>query len=326
MDIDNDTNKKVDHAPSSAPSNLFVNTDKFWSKTLTYSRSTFGSIERSNFINQIKDDRYKINKIIPQWKGFDDNGMTHGRLNVTGLLGKLAAPPVGEYNPSDNLRSKIESPPKYSISVKFKDNYEEVLLEKQEMINRINQIPKPMKKSPVKNHSNKPQQKKNTKKKGYEPEISLDDLRKALLPGPGSYSVDYNVSSTCKNIPIAVIVPKERAVNPRKVLDFESLEIIKDRHKHFNGGDYNIQNDPRKVSRACSIGELRPLSNRREQLEVGPGYYKFDNSFPFVGPSKLSSTARLKPKRIDNNAFTATNNVMKQTHFFRRKDTLLKPI
>lgn len=56
-----------------------------------------------------------------------------------------------------------------------------------------------------------------------------------MLPGPGSYKIDSEVGVKFDRIPKPLLKPKINRANPRKVLDFESLEIVKDRNAIFNG-------------------------------------------------------------------------------------------
>lgn len=82
-------------------------------------------------------------------------------------------------------------------------------------------------------------------------------------------------------------------------------------------GDYDVQNDPRKIVKAITIGELRPLLGQKgilnryqiysqvlnlflsiEQLSVGPGDYEVNVPFGEKSLlSQLNSTTKLSKTR-----------------------------
>jgi hypothetical protein len=70
------------------------------------------------------DDPFKVQYDVKSWKLSDKFGGNHGRIQVRERWGKYdEAPPVGEYNPDDEKKSRRELGPKYSFPTKPKDHY-----------------------------------------------------------------------------------------------------------------------------------------------------------------------------------------------------------
>eukprot|EP01036_Dinobryon_divergens_P023748 gene23747-32133_t len=103
-------------------------------------------------------------------------------------------PGPGQYDPNDLKLSKREGAPKLTIGMRLS--------------NDIITAPPPPKDSDLKN-------------------ISVESMRRSLMPGPGSYrTCDLDHIVKFERAPLARLVPRERLTRARTVIDLESLDIV----------------------------------------------------------------------------------------------------
>jgi len=149
-----------------------LNADDFWKKSLCFIPSTFGS-SRKNVSLRPSSKVVDVLEKTSSWVGTDNDGITHGRLQLESTMGKsLSVPGPGQYNPNDLKLSKREIAPKYSLGNRFtprlatKGSTKKDKLKVKSSFPPLRQASPPRKESDLKH-------------------ISVDVMRRSLMPGPG---------------------------------------------------------------------------------------------------------------------------------------------
>eukprot|EP01032_Pedospumella_encystans_P021347 gene21347-24218_t len=187
---------------------------KFW-KTSALARipsSTFGTSPKARVAPTL-DDGYEVTRTSKKWLAIDKHNCNHGRVRIETMLGRLEGTPApGHYSPKIDKQSKRETiAPMITISSKPEDRYledMEDMRKTRETLSALN--PRSMdrtKKKRIAVYKIKP---------GQLAGINIDDMRKALLPGPGTYDANFKVAERFERPPSARLKPRKPAAVPRK--------------------------------------------------------------------------------------------------------------
>lgn len=263
--------------------------DFFKKGVLNKVRSTFGTIEKIA-PKPVLDDGFAFAFEATEWKYSRSNGSVAGRPRVIKNLGSLQRPPgPGEYNDQDQLRSKIETAPSFSLSsrhniaefdmadvpgpgtYRLKDGVEPYLLE-------------------------------NVKPAGS-PSKSTS-IPKLSSPGPGTYDPqeDLNMYKYENKNPIPLLPPRT-SVSPRKTVDTRTT-VVKAKYQTIDTLGpllYDTSHDPRDVRklRCCTIGERRErvcgVPVQLPDEPPGPGTYDSIH-FGYENPESISLPKELLTK------------------------------
>lgn len=119
----------------------------FW-KTSALSRtpsSSFGTSPKAKSRPKV-DDGYEITRKSSQWLAVDQYNVSHGRLRVESMLGRLEENPApGHYSPKIDLQSKREViAPMLTISTKPEDRYLENMADLTKTRREIEKLQLPM--------------------------------------------------------------------------------------------------------------------------------------------------------------------------------------
>lgn len=194
----------------------------FWTKSLLKPSSTFGYSPKPYDKKPIIDDGYEVTRSSFDWTARDSYNHNHGRIRIESVLGKLLdTPGVGYYKPKVDFETKRETiAPLITMSARPPDHYLENLNDlkqtKTELLKLQNPIEK-MKKKKIKAYKII---------EGKFSNINIEDMRKSLLPGPGSYSGNYELIQRFDRPPSAKLKPRKPIAIPRKKIILNTLDII----------------------------------------------------------------------------------------------------
>jgi hypothetical protein len=200
----------------------------FWATSHTKKPTTFGCESRS-FCYLNEDDPYNAEKDIHRWEKVDKFGGNHGRLQISSTWGSLSkAPPAPcKYDPNHEKLSYRENFPSITFSVKSDDK------EYFENLQRAQSFRAPVTSPTLGKKMRKSTKKKNNPSHGSDfGNVNFEDMRKALLPGPGSYNISIEESIKFERCPLPILPTKEQRISARPRLNFESLEIMDKTNEH----------------------------------------------------------------------------------------------
>lgn len=275
-----------------SPEQLFSKSQQFWSQSLTFKPSTFGSTVK------VAENPLDLTPKASSWQGKDEFGHSHSRLQISTVFGRLTTTPgPGQYDPDHEKLSRRVNGPHITLGER-QNSRRSVEMERKYTVSD-------MQADNNYNNNNKSNKKKNKKKKDNNQNnnnsalksIRISDMRRSLGPGPGSYgSADIDKIGKFDRSPLPLLAPRTET-KPRAVITLDTLDIVVNRNKNPGsgfryGGDYDLSKDPRKVDIRVSIGERRPLLGQREQLNIGPGYYNPQTADPFGQSSSLSPSKK----------------------------------
>mmetsp|Transcript_16417 Transcript_16417/g.22636 ORF Transcript_16417/g.22636 Transcript_16417/m.22636 type:complete len:339 (+) Transcript_16417:13-1029(+) len=190
-----------------------LNAEDFWKKSLCHIPSTFGASKKN--VSRPSSKAVDLLLTTSSWVGIDNDGVTHSRLQLESTMGKLlSAPGPGQYNPNDLKLSKREIAPRYSLGNRLtprlasKDSAKKEKLKMKSSFPPLRQASPPRKESDLKH-------------------ISVDVMRRSLMPGPGSYrTCDLDNIVKFQRVPKASLVPRSRQARARAVIDVETLDVV----------------------------------------------------------------------------------------------------
>lgn len=251
----------------------------FFCKSLLKQRSTFGG---SNKVvgKPVSDDGYSFAFKERNWQRYEEHGTLVPRPRIVRNLGALQkSPGPGAYDDRDELRSKIETAPAYSMGIrktpkwfgevdvpgpgtyKMRDHVEP-FLEKQPGLPR--------------------------------PKSAQAGVPQFVSPGPGHYETPSDLLYKFEADPETRLPPRTSS-SPRKTLDAQTL-VVKER---YNSVDtlgplmYDTMHDPRELHKAVTVGEKRErvvgLPPTVPDMPPGPGTYDADD-LVYFGRSNCQST------------------------------------
>ena len=252
----------------------------FWSKRKR--SKLFGVANRSDsLIGDARDDHDLVNRMASSWKMNNENGKLHGRLRIK-PFGSLQYIPGPEYNPVKlEALHKHEHSPEPILS--FRRNKDEE--------GKTGPISPILAKSIL--DYDLPLFETN-KKKSTEEQVELTpgqlvtklkDLRTSNI-GPGTYN-NRTEYTTVFPTSSRVILPKKTSPTvPRKKLDLRTIKI-NNNYDTPGVGQYDLGNDPRKISKSVTIGERRKV-NKYESIAPASTKYHPEVSFPFPGTATVT--------------------------------------
>jgi len=272
----------------------------FWTKSAMtrIPASSFGlSPKGKQRVNY--DDGYELARQSKDWLNIDRYNVTHGRVSIETMLGKLQDNPgAGEYTPKIDYCTKRETiAPLISFMGKPEDHFLEELEDLRKTRHEISLLEKP-EITPDKTSKKK---KDRFRIKPLDlANVNIEDMRKALLPGPGTYKCDnFSKIEKFQRPPSAKLKPRVRAAIPRSVILPETMQILRSPSEKQAAVHYNIDKDPRKVNRSFTIGETLPPTFKRDMNDcTGPGYYNLEKVMATGETKILSSKDRLKHKAV----------------------------
>lgn len=159
-----------------------ITASEFWSKRLCHIPSTFGASEKQLGFHSHKRQSSADDLLAKStsWMGKDSDGVNHGRLQLISMIGKMVeVPGPGQYDPNDLVLSKREIGPRLSISKRIPPRREVILQPKRPSKSSfppLIQPSPPPKESDLKN-------------------ISVNEMRAALTPGPGARNSPKSLES-----------------------------------------------------------------------------------------------------------------------------------
>eukprot|EP01031_Cornospumella_fuschlensis_P043331 gene43331-52964_t len=268
--------------------------DPFWRKSHILPRTTFGHSPKSREVRV--DDRFNVKSDIDNWKYLDEYGTQHKRLQLESVWGKfMSPPPPGEYNPDHEKLSKRESFPSFTFPKRAPDKFfEELEFKRAHPMKAFGGLPDHF--APKKSAS--------TIETGPQPasdlqKISIEDMKKSLLPGPGQYAGDYHKIERFQRPGITRMTPKSPVAIPRPVVDRTTMKILtmEERRQMFDGSYYTSHDPTKKSSIAHPLGARRPMYWQGEDSSPGPGAYTLDPVQHIGSGEILSSTHSLHPKK-----------------------------
>lgn len=266
----------------------------FWNTSLVKPHSTFGASPKIRSAHKC-DDGYAEVKKSTRWVAHDEHLVNHGRVRVLSSFGKPTYNPgAGYYDPKYEVQSKTETiAPELTMAPKRKDEFFDELSQKKKDIARLQELDA---KYSVKK-GKPPKQAKIVK--GQYADVNIDDMRKSLLPGPGSYDGNHKMVERFERPSSAVMAPRQRIAKSRPVI-LQSTASVVDLPSRLPAADqYNIR-DVGKKNIAYSIGEKRDLMGVSEIPSAGPGYYNTEQVMAIGGIQPLSSKDSLKKKQVQN--------------------------
>ncbi len=249
--------------------------------------STFGASTKAPS-RIFSDDKYAVAKVSKNWVGFDEHGCNHSRIRLASTLGKCTdTPSPAQYTPNDEVKSRREIGPKVTIANKYRDVYYDDVEEHKkarELLEKFT-VPKDTNKT-----KRRPRNEKEKAHVSAIPKFNLEDMKNgkkwlalngpeplvylffiytsfisfyiALLPGPGSYDSNFDKIVKFNRQPQACLASRVGHSGTRSVLDFQSLDLLTERHKAKCHGEYDLTRDPLKKKTAYTIGEKRILRNQ----------------------------------------------------------------
>jgi hypothetical protein len=151
-----------------------MQSDEFWKTSLCHIPSTFGASSKAIIQETTTKKSYDILSKSSSWVSKDSDGVNHGRLQIASTFGRMiGSPGPGEYNPNDLKLSKREGAPKLSIGIRFSNEMITAKYNSRKIKSKKNSFP-PLRKAP-------PPSKDSDLKN-----ISVEGMRRSLLPGPGN--------------------------------------------------------------------------------------------------------------------------------------------
>lgn len=254
-------------------------------------RSTFGTIEKVA-PKPVSDDGYSFAFKATEWKYSRDNGSVGSRPRVIKNLGSLQRPPgPGQYDDKDELRSKMEAAPAFSLASRHTEvNFD------------MSDVP-----GPGAYHLKdgvEPYLLENVKPSGSPSKGT--SIPKLASPGPGAYDPtnDLNLYKYVNKNPICRMPPQQQGHSPtRKTIDTRTT-LVKEKYQTVDTLGplmYDTSNDPRDVRkvRAVSIGERRErisgVPAQEPDYPPGPGTYD-SLDFGYENPESLPLSKELLSK------------------------------
>eukprot|EP01039_Chlorochromonas_danica_P011294 gene11296-12601_t len=306
-------------APINLPPQL--QSDPFWTNSLLPPRTTFGSASKE--ANPPKKDlRYNIANEVNQWSPIDKYGRHNSRIHVESSWGKYSSPPgVGEYDPNHEKKSQAERFIAYPFPSKPYDAFfDELEYKKQHPRERvIEHLPDVFAKKQPYTAKAMPGEDESDLKN-----VSVEDMKKALLPGPGAYGGDYH---KIEKFPLPArprLKPRSPIANPRLVIDKQTLEIVnmEERRQMFKGSYFSYDDPTKKHHPVFSFGQRRELFGQAEDSSPGPGAYTIDPVNHLGSPSALSSTDKLYVRPITREKAVRREANLPRTKSFGRKSLI----
>lgn len=195
----------------------------FWNTSLVKSPSTFGASPKISQTYK-NDNGYAETNNCKKWTAHDDKLYTHGRVRVSTAFGKLAYNPgAGHYDPNYAAQSKTERiAPEITIAQRTRDNYFDELKQKEEDIKEKNKFMET-----YKNNTPKKRAPRAKIKKGKFADVNIEDMRKSLLPGPGSYDGNFSMIDRFPRPSSALMPKREVSVEPRPVVHAVTMTVLK---------------------------------------------------------------------------------------------------
>jgi len=276
-----------------------LKSNSFWRESHIKRPTTFGS-EARTFREVIEDDPYKIEKELHTWKHVDEHRSNHARLQITTTWGhlKVTAPSSAKYDPDHEKLSKRESFPSITIATKPQDTEYYETMKYMKTLRAMSPSNSNNKDTTTKLRKQQTRPKSSKLKTGGEfKNINVDDMRKSLLPGPGTYELDMDNELKFSKSPRAVLPRRNPVGHARPRLNFESLELVTHDNVMYKGSYYSEKDPTLKSSLKFSLGARRPLLGQREFPTAGPGDYDDFSYYRVGGPSLTSSVSTLKPRK-----------------------------
>lgn len=238
----------------------------FFKKSFVRSKTSFSTESRIE-VRCDKDDGISFVKSIPEWSDSTIVGGKKPRPRITNFLGALKKTPgPGAYDDRDELRSKLESAPAYSLSSR---HYPEKIGNWSDPGPGSYDIPNVLDKYAV--------------VKGKR-EKNVNTPPKLSTPGPQNY--DQPLKFKYPQSPQPKLKPR-KSPEPRKMVDSHTLEITERYQQKFTVGPlmYDTEVDPRQISKSMSIGEKRERISGipvcQPNMPPGPGSYDPDGCLEF---------------------------------------------
>ena len=161
-----------------------MQSEEFWKTSLCHIPSTFGASSKKVIREKYDKNSFDVLSKSSSWVCKDSDGVNHGRLQIASTFGRMVdVPGPGQYNPNDLKLSKREGAPKLTMGMRFSNDMITAKNNSGKIKRKTNAFP-PLRKAP-------PPSKDSDLKN-----ISIEGMRRSLLPGPGIKHGHFSVSFT----------------------------------------------------------------------------------------------------------------------------------